>query len=276
MTDRHREPHGERSTDPELEARLKALGQRLRYPPEPDVHDEVLERIRGDAPLHRRWWREILSSPRRRVAAAALALLFAVVSVLGVSPGARDAAAGWLGLRGIKITFLPSVLQQEPVGESLKLGEKVSLEEAREGVSYQVLVPTLPELGEPDEVYLKKSLPGGQVSLVYRARSGLPRATETGVGLLLSEFRGQTGKIYFEKLLGPGAKVETVAVNGGSAFWLEGEPHAFWYRDAEGSVRKENVRLAANTLIWEQGELTLRLEGKLSKEEALRIAESVR
>lgn len=276
MTDRNREPRDGRSADPELEARLRHLGRRLSYPPAPDVHDEVLERIQGRAPLSRRRWRGLLSSPRQKVAAVVLALLFAVVSALGISPGVRDAAAEWLGLKGIRITFLPSILEPEPAGANLKLGEELSLEEARERVSYRVLVPTLPELGEPDEVYVRTYPPGGQVSLVYRARPGLTRASETGVGLLLSEFRGQTGEVYFEKLLGPGARVETVTVDGSRGFWLEGELHAFLYRDERGSVRKEELRLAASTLIWERGELTLRLEGKLSKREALRIAESVR
>ena len=30
-----------------------------------------------------------------------------------------------------------------------------------------------------------------QVSLVYRSRAGLPKASETGVGLLVNEFRGR-------------------------------------------------------------------------------------
>jgi hypothetical protein len=34
--------------------------------------------------------------------------------------------------------------------------------------------------------------------------------------------------------------------------------------------------LAGNTLVWQAGEQTLRLEGQLPKEEALRIAESMR
>ena len=38
----------------------------------------------------------------------------------------------------------------------------------------------------------------------------------------------------------------------------------------------KQVRLAANTLLWEQGVLTLRLEGHLDKDRALQIAASVR
>jgi hypothetical protein len=166
VADRNREPHdGRCSPDPELEAQLRALGRRLNYPPAPDVHDEVLERIQGHAPLSRHRWRGILSSPRRRVGAVVLALLFVVASVLGISPGVREAAAEWLGLKGIKITFLPLKPEAEPVGEDLALGEKVSLEEARERVPYRILVPSLSKLGEPDAVYVGEPPPDGQVSL---------------------------------------------------------------------------------------------------------------
>jgi hypothetical protein len=43
-------------------------------------------------------------------------------------------------------------------------------------------------------------------------------------------------------------------------------------RDPSGRLRDDAARLAGKTLLWEHGELTLRLEGDLSKAEALRIA----
>lgn len=267
---------GQRSPDPDLERELRELGKRLEYPPAPDVTDRVLGRIRGGAARTggRRWG--LPASPWRRAVAAALVVVLAVASVLGISPQARTAAAEWLGLGGVKITFLPSTPEAEPVGADLRLGKKVSLEEARERVPYRILVPDLPKLGEPDTIYVGEPPPGGQVSLVYRPRPGIPRAAETRVGLLLTQFRGQTGRIYFEKSLGPGMKLENVRINGGRGYWIEGALHVFVYEDANKNIQEEKIRLAANTLIWEQGELTLRLEGKLSKEEALRIAESVR
>jgi hypothetical protein len=39
-------------------------------------------------------------------------------------------------------------------------------------------------------------------------------------------------------------------------------------------MQSEQVRLAGNVLLWERGTRTLRLEADISKEEALRIAES--
>ena len=70
--------------------------------------------------------------------------------------------------------------------------------------------------------------------------------------------------------------VEQVTVGGEPGYWFSGEPHFFAYRDAAGTLREEQTRLAGNTLIWQRGDLTLRLEGELPKEEAIRIAESMR
>lgn len=267
---------GQRHPDPDLERELRELGKRLEYPPAPDVSDRVVGRIRSGAASTggRRWG--LPASPWRRAAAVTLVVVLAVASVLGISPQARTAAAEWLGLGGIKITFLPSTPKVEPVGADLKLGKGVSLAEARERVPYRILVPALPKLGEPDAVYVGEPPPGGQVSLVYRARPGLPRAAETDVAVLLTEFRGNTRRVYFDKMLGPGTKLEAVNIDGGRGYWIEGAPHVFVYEDANENIQQEKIRLAANTLIWEQGELTLRLEGELSKEEASRIAESVR
>jgi hypothetical protein len=46
------------------------------------------------------------------------------------------------------------------------------------------------------------------------------------------------------------------------------------FKDPRGRIRDNSGRLAGKTLLWSHGELTLRLEGDLTKEEALRIARS--
>ena len=87
---------------------------------------------------------------------------------------------------------------------------------------------------------------------------------------LLTEFRGQ--EAYIEKLIEPEAKVERVDV-GDIGAWFE-EPHVLAFVDRNGRFRENTARLAGKTLLWQQGDVTLRLEGQLSKEEALRIARS--
>lgn len=160
------------------------------------------------------------------------------------------------------------------VGARLALGDQVSLAQVQQRVGFR---PLLPEgLGQPDAVYVATPPPSGAVTLVYRPRPGLPATTETGVGLLLTEFRGATDAGFLMKVVGPDTRVEAVTVNGAPGFWLEGAPHALAYRDPSGQFETATLRLAGNTLAWNQGDLTLRIESALTKEEALKIASSVR
>ena len=66
-----------------------------------------------------------------------------------------------------------------------------------------------------------------------------------------------------------------MTVNGEPGVWLE-EPHLVFFEDLRGRVRQSTGRLAGKTLLWQHGDVTLRLEGDLSKEEALRIARTGR
>ncbi len=143
-------------------------------------------------------------------------------------------------------------------------------------MAFPVLLPVDPAFGEPDEVYVGEPPPGGQIALVWRARPGLPPAAESGVGALMTQFRGDTEAGLMSKSLGPGTRLEEVVVNGQPGFWIEGSPHLFLYRDASGRIREETIRLAGNSLVWQQGGLIVRLETALSKDETLRIAASVR
>ncbi len=272
MADRRR-----RLSDEELERALRDLGSQLDYPTS-DLTGPVRQRLQ-ESPSRSPLSRRLLFPVWRRAVVGALALTLAAGMVLGLSPATRSAVAEWLGLEGIVIVREPSESTPEVWSKSddkLRLGERVTLTEARDLVRYEVLAPTLPELGEPDGIYFKEPPTGGQVALVYRARPGIPQADETGVGVLFTEFQGDLDPDYIKKIVSFETTVEAVNVNGGRGYWIEGQPHFFMYRDAAGRFREENMRLAGNTLIWEQGNLTLRLESDLPKGEALRIAESVR
>jgi hypothetical protein len=117
-----------------------------------------------------------------------------------------------------------------------------------------------------------------QVFLVWRARPGLPEASSTGAGLVLSEFRAEVDQQLIEKkvLPGTGTAVEAVDVRGSPGFWISGRPHLLVFLDEFGRVIEDQVRLAGNVLLWEAGEVTLRLEAAITREVAVRIAETVR
>jgi hypothetical protein len=225
---------------PELEAALRELGREVAFPPTPDLATA----IRGRLERPRLW--------RRPVAIALAVVVVALGAALAV-PQARTEILDWLGLRGVSIVHVDK-LPPTPSARPLELGRRVSLDEARARAPW-LLVPD----DAPDLAYLR----GDRVSLLW----GKP----TSVRLLLSEFRGRA---YIEKLLGPGTDVEPVTVDGEEGAWLEG-PHVVMFRDPVGSIHDNPAWLAGNTLLWQHGDLILRLEGDISEDEALRIARTV-
>ncbi len=272
-------------TDAELESALIDLGRRLEYPRTPLLARAVRERLAAAARpslkerLAALW--ETLRPAQRAFALAALAVVLLAGAVFSLFPDARTTVAHWLGLRGVVITNVPSplptplrTLPPGPVGQRLNLGEKVILADAQSHVRFHVLVPAA--LGDPDEVYFLEPPAGGEVSLVYFERPAVPQTAQTGVGLLLTEFRGDLEPGFFGKGLGPGTRLVEVRVRGVTGYWIEGMPHLFFYRDSSGNVRDETLRLAANTLIWEEAGVTVRIESSLRQDQALRIAESLR
>src|SRR5438067_679453 len=142
---------------------------------------------------------------------AAAAVLLAVVLVLAASPPARDTIAGWLGLRGVVIQKVqnpptPTPLPPGPLGQRLRLGERVTLDQARSKAGFTVLLPA--GLGGPDEVYYDSG--HGMVSLVYASRPGLPAPDATGVSLLVSELPARLTQDSFGKMLGAGSTLQEV------------------------------------------------------------------
>jgi hypothetical protein len=203
--------------------------------------------------------RRVPRVPLRAVLAlAALALLAGGVAAV---PSARSAVLRWLGIEGVRIQRVPET--PTPAGPRLGLGEPVALPEG-------ALVPEA--LGEPDETYRD----GEILTQLYRPRDDLPEAEVTGAGALFSQFRGSTDPALLQKVAGPDTTVEPVDVGGEPGYWLGGVAHVLFYLDPQGQVRDAPMRLAGPVLVWERGDLTLRLEADVSKARALAIARSVR
>ena len=228
----------------EVETALRQLGREVAFPPTPDLASE----IRGRLERPRVW---------RRPAAIALAVLVvaAIAAVLAV-PQSRSAILDWLGLRNLSVVRVDA-LPRVPATGRLDLGREVTLDEVKRRAPW-LLVPD----SKPDRVYVSDSLPGGKVSLLW----GRPAE----VRLLLTEFSGQS---YIEKVVQSDARVERVQVGSGGA-WFQG-PHIVMFQDRNGTFRESRARLAGSTLVWQVGDVTLRLEGRLTKDEALRIARTV-
>jgi hypothetical protein len=225
-----------------LEQELRGLAPFVELPPERDLTGAVRARIGA-------------RRPRPGRLALALALVVLAVAVAFAVPPARSSILRWLGLGNARIEFvdrLPNVDTRRP----LDIGERTSLGEARAGVPYHVLTSTL--VGSPDEVHLL----GDQVGFVYGDHK-----------LVVLQSRGT----FFTKEVGPGTHVQNFLLDGRPALWISGASHFFGYIGGHGEQpRAAQLYLAGTVLIWQRGALTLRLEGKLSRVEAVRIARSFR
>lgn len=253
----------------QLEQQLRELRPYLDYPLTPNL--VVAVRARLVAAPRRPWWSSLVTP--RRLALAAAVLLIAIGGLVAV-PQTRDTIAHWFGVKGVIVNTVPS-LPPGPLGNDLRLGYRTTLAGARAGARFQLLVPTDSTLGEPDEVWLNQAIPRGQVSFVYQTRPGLPTSSKTDVAILVMQIQGTTERGYFGKMIGPDTKLTEVRVNGGPGYWIEGSPHVFFYTDASGAFHDDNLRLATNTLVWQQGDRTIRIEGALTEAQALQIASSM-
>jgi len=253
----------------DLEPQLTGLVADLAWPPTPDLRAAV---------------RRSIMMPRRpwygsRWALAAVAVIVIVAALLTYPP-TRTAIADWVNLHTSinRTTTLPtpSPLPPGPLGSRLGLGGPVTLASARSAVKWQVLIPGA--LGQPDEVYLQNPPDGpseGEVTLVYAARPGIPVSGETGVSVLVTEARGSVNQNFFGKTVGPGTTIEPVTIDGHQGWWISGQPHVFFFDDANGDPRLETLRLATNTLILDEGGTIVRFEGDLTEQQALDLAASL-
>ena len=253
--------------DADLERALRDLGRRYPYPPTPNLAATVRTRIvvRPIAPVRpiARW-----RDPRRLALVAAVLLVLAGAAAL-INPATRDVIAHFFHVRGVVITRVSSP-QPSISPNPLALGHRTTLEEARSQVDFTIALP--PALGVPDAVYVDSTVVGGEVALAYNPRPGIPLVPETGLGVLVTEFRGDLSPQLILKQAEPGTRIEETSVNGDPGWWLEGEPHMIVVIESPDRVRPETLRLAANTLVWEHAGVTYRIESKLSKAEAMRIA----
>jgi hypothetical protein len=254
---------------PDVEQQLFELGASLDWPATPNLAARVRYRV---AEPSRVWYQS-------RWALAAVALLIALAALVIYTP-TRDVIARWFNLHAnIQRTEnppTPSPLPPGPLGKRLGLGDQTTLDAARTQVQWKITIPQ--SLGQPDEVYLQQPPDGpsqGEVTLVYSARQGIPVSGQTGVSVLITEARGTVDKGFFGKMLGPDATLEEVQVNGHPGYWIAGKPHVFFFMDANGKFRDETMRLATNTLIFDNGGTIVRIEGDLTKAQALEIAKSL-
>lgn len=284
-------------TDDDLHSALTALGADVSWPAPRDLAPAILARIELlPVPARpRTWWLVNLLRPRgsggrtlrRSLVLAVLALLAAVAL----------ATAFGIGVPGIRILFGPVAsptptlpaptpttppspgVSASPGGSSSSgatssptatddptLGRAVTLAEARSGAGFAVLTPAATGFDTPTAIHLLGTPPTARVSLSFGDHGAV------------TEFVGSADPLGFQKMIGGGTTVESLSLNGQPAYWISGAPHdlTILYVDGTGSPVWETTTVIGNVLVWQAGEVTLRLVTPHGRAEAVALADSMR
>ena len=253
----------------DLERALRGLGDDLDAPTGTNLAAAVRLRLTEQAAAAPRRSPAFPVVRRRVVLSSATAFVVLVLSVVGFWAPAREAVADLFGLRGVRFSREPSPVRP---GENLRVGRPAELDEARRRVDFPLAIPA--RLGPPDAVYVDEAASETVVSFVYRPRPAVPEVRSTGVGFLVSQFRGRVDAAVMTKFLGPGSTIEPISIAGGRGFWLPEPGHVVMYLDRQGDIQEDTARLTANVLLVERDGVITRLESRLSRDEMLAIAAS--
>jgi hypothetical protein len=165
----------------------------------------------------------------------AIAIAFAV-------PQSRAAILRFfhLGAATVQLVERLPAAQERPL--TAGLGAAVPAATARATLNGWLL---LPRLTPPPPLHVAN----GVVSIVFRYHSAV---------VLLSEVYDREG-VVLRKAVGSGTHLVPVQVGRSRGLWLNGAAHVFVFPNAP-------PRLAHNVLLWHQGRITLRLEGRHLRE----------
>lgn len=298
--------HPERNWD----RRLQEVAASFQYPATPDIATAVYKQLSAPsaprpAPDAPHWIAE-----RRRLAMAALIALFALATLLAV-PTVRAAIARFLQIGAITIFVtdaeeeatrpsLPAALPTKrpaptanaatttarhnpppaipdtmlvtpqtaapTVTRGPALEGPLAIAEAAEAANFEIQLPdTSTALGPPDEIYLQRSDSTDAllaVILVWSDPQGLetPRLTLYQIGVPQYGLKEAARKSLLQS-----------EVNDQPAYWIEGD-HLLQIPEANGDLE---TRLVGNVLLWTEGDVTYRLEGVPTIDDAVIIAESL-
>ena len=254
---------------------LLSISKGLDYPRTPDIAGAVMTRLRG-ATRPRFISRRLIWS---------LTVILILFSSLMLIPPARAAIIEFIQIGVVRIfraeptplappnqeipsTVVPVTATPVPTSQPLipileNLAGEMTLDEAQKAVNYPILLPSYPpDVGKPDRIFVQDA-DGKMTVLVWLD----PQHTDQ---ILMSLHFLPAGSWAIKKI--EPTHIQETTVNSQRAIWAIG-PYPL--RLSNGDL--DFVRLIdGHVLIWEQGDITYRLETDLSLEEAVKIAESLR
>jgi len=253
---------------------LLSISKGLDYPRTPDIAGAVMTRLRG------------ATRPRfiSRRLVWSLTVILILFSSLMLIPPARAAIIEFIQIGVVRIfraeptplappnqeipsTVVPVTATPVPTSQPLipileNLAGEMTLDEAQKVVNYPILLPSYPpDVGKPDRIFVQDA-DGKMTVLVWLD----PQHPDQ---ILMSLHFLPAGSWAIKKI--EPTHIQETTVNSQRAIWAIG-PYPL--RLSNGDL--DFVRLIdGHVLIWEQGDITYRLETDLSLEEAVKIAESL-
>lgn len=241
-------------TNERWELKIRETAVAFPYPPTPDLAEGVSARLAVRQRV----------APRRSLAWA-IALLLLLSAALFSVPQVRATVAEMFRLGAITFVERPQPTPPPVTTATLPpLTDRIlasltplSLAKARDQLAAPLRLPAYPaDLGLPDDVYAS-----GETAVFLWRDSIQPDAVRLSLYHIGAEdFATKAVEM-----------VQATAVNGREAFWVAG-PHFF--RLADGRYEPW-LFVEGRVLIWWNGDVTYRLEGAASMDEAIRIAESL-
>lgn len=253
---------------------LLSISKGLDYPRTPDIAGAVMTRLPG------------ATRPRfiSRRLVWSLTVILILFSSLMLIPPARAAIIEFIQIGVVRIfraeptplvppnqeipsTVVPVTATPVPTSQPLipileNLAGEMTLEEAQKAVNYPILLPSYPpDVGKPDRIFVQDA-DGKMTVLVWLD----PQHPDQ---ILMSLHFLPAGSWAIKKI--EPTHIQETTVNSQRAIWAIG-PYPL--RLSNGDL--DFVRLIdGHVLIWEEGNITYRLETDLSLEEAVKIAESL-
>jgi hypothetical protein len=254
----------------DFETQLRSVASGMDYPPTPDIARAVAARLRvpPTRSMSRTYTRSLvfalvlLASSLLIPSVRAAVLEFIQVGVVRIfraeaTPVSQEIPATKMPVAATPSATLPSLLPflEQMAGET-------TLQHAQHMTEYPILLPMYPAgLGEPDRVFVQDA--EGPMTILVWLDPQQPDQVKMSLHFI------PNGSWAVEKF-SPQAIDET-SVNGNPAVWAVG-PYPILFQNGEMKVSR---LVNGHVLIWENGEVTYRLETDLSMEEAVKIAESL-
>lgn len=259
----------------EFENRIRSLAQGMDYPRTPDIAGVVTARLHTS--LRPRFF-------PRALAWSLMTLLILIASLMLIPP-ARAAILEFIQIGVVRIfrtqsTPLPPLNPQAPsiqvpvtatplpteqplIPILRNLSGEMTLEQAQKRVKYPILLPSYPpDLGKPDYVFVQDA--DGEMTILVWLDPQKP-------GQVLMSLHFLPAGSWAIKKTEP-TVIEETHVNGNYAVWTTGP---YMLRLTNGAMELTRL-IEGHVLIWENGNITYRLETSLELQEAVRIVESLK